>query len=60
MGVRMLAVYGLPLGLLAAGAIIEWAGVNATVMLFGTVGLLAIVGTALTWRQELASGRSLG
>jgi MFS family permease len=56
MGVRMLAVYGLPLGLLAAGAIIEWLGINTTVIAFGTLGLLAVAGSAFVWRQDLTSG----
>jgi hypothetical protein len=56
MGVRMLAVYGLPLGLLAAGAIIEWLGIPATVMLFGILGLFAVVGTAAIFRKELTPG----
>lgn len=43
-GVRMLAVYGLPMGLLAGGALIEWIGVSATYNLFGIVG---IIGTCL-------------
>ena len=42
--VRMLAVYGLPMGLLAGGALIEWIGVSATYNLFGIVG---IIGTCL-------------
>ena len=43
-GVRMLAVYGLPMGLLLGGALIEWIGVTATFNLFGVIGL---AGTAL-------------
>ena len=43
-GVRMLAVYGLPMGLLAGGALIERIGITATFNLFGLVG---IMGTCL-------------
>jgi len=43
-GVRMLAVYGLPMGLLAGGAMIEWVGVPTTFNVFAAIG---IVGTGL-------------
>ena len=43
-GVRMLAVYGLPMGLLAGGVSIEWIGIPATYSVFGLVG---IIGTCL-------------
>ena len=39
MGVRTLAVYGLPLGLMASGALIDRMGFPATVTLYCTVGL---------------------
>ena len=52
MGVRTLAVYGLPLGLLASGALIGRIGFPATVGLYCAVGL---VFTALIWVRWRAS-----
>lgn len=53
MGMRMLAVWGLPLGLLAAGPIIEYAGFKACVVLYGGAGLAAIVAIGYRWRSAL-------
>jgi predicted MFS family arabinose efflux permease len=53
MGVRMLAVYALPLGLLAAGALIERIGFAATALLYCSVGLGLALVIALRWRAEL-------
>ena len=50
MGVRMLAVYGLPLGLLAGGALFEVVGVAPTVLAFGVLGLLPLLVIAARWR----------
>ena len=51
MGVRMLAVYGLPIGLLVAGALIEEFGASTTLTWFGVVGILVSVWVALRWQQ---------
>ena len=40
MGVRMLAIYSLPLGLLVAGVLIGWIGFRATASLYAVVGLV--------------------
>jgi predicted MFS family arabinose efflux permease len=53
MGVRMLAIYGLPVGLLAAGALIEWIGFSATVTLYAGVGLASVMLIAAYWRADL-------
>ena len=53
MGVRMLAIYSLPLGLLAAGNLIERIGFVATATMFAIVGLLLIGAIALRWRADL-------
>jgi MFS family permease len=53
MGVRMLAVYALPLGLLAAGALIERIGFSASALLYCGVGLCLAFVIALRWRAEL-------
>ena len=41
MGLRQLAVFGLPLGLLISGPLIEWTGIGPTFSLYGVVGFLA-------------------
>lgn len=53
MGVRMLAVYGMPLGLLLAGWLIQRFGFEATAIGYCLFGLLATGGIALTWRRHL-------
>lgn len=52
-GVRMLCVYSLPLGLLAAGAIIEQIGYAATVALYSSIGLVMTGLIAWKWRDVL-------
>ena len=53
MGVRMLAIWGLPLGLLAAGPIIAAVGYAATTALYAGIGLVATLAIAYRWRQAL-------
>jgi MFS family permease len=53
MGVRMLVIYGLPLGLPVAGGLIERVGFHATATLFAAVGILCTLVIALLWRSEL-------
>ena len=53
MGVRMLAVYALPIGLLAAGALIQYLGFATTVALYCTVGVSCALLIALRWRDQL-------
>jgi predicted MFS family arabinose efflux permease len=53
MGVRMLAVYGLPLGLLLSGPLVAYAGFAATGSLYSLVGIGFTLLIALRWRQEL-------
>jgi predicted MFS family arabinose efflux permease len=53
MGVRMLAIYGLPLGLLVAGALIERIGYTATASLYCLLGLAVTGLIALHWRAAL-------
>jgi MFS family permease len=50
LGVRMLAIYSLPLGLLAAGALIERIGFRATISLYGIAGIVFTALIALRWR----------
>jgi MFS family permease len=53
MGVRMLAVYGLPLGLLAAGALIDLIGYTPTVTALTVTGLAFTALIGARWRASL-------
>jgi predicted MFS family arabinose efflux permease len=53
MGVRMMAIYTLPLGLLVAGPLIERFGWTATATLYAVFGLIVSVLIALRWRAAL-------
>jgi predicted MFS family arabinose efflux permease len=53
MGMRMLAVWGLPLGLLAAGPIIAHLGYPTTTLLYAALGLAATFAIAYRWRHAL-------
>ena len=49
MGARQLAVYGMPLGLMAAGAMIERVGYAMTVSAWCVFGLVFTVAIGLRW-----------
>jgi len=53
MGVRILAVYGLPLGLLGYGALIDWFGFlpAAGVCTLASIVVIAVIGWR--WRREI-------
>jgi hypothetical protein len=53
MGVRQLAVYGLPVGLIASGALIERIGFPLTLTLTSTVGLLFTLLIGVRWRASM-------
>ena len=53
LGVRMLAVYGLPVGLMIAGALIERIGYALTLSAFATAGLVFTLVIGITWRASL-------
>ena len=53
MGVRMLAIYGVPIGLLAAGVLIEQLGFAATASLYCAIGIGLTGLIALRWRADL-------
>jgi predicted MFS family arabinose efflux permease len=53
MGVRMLAIWGLPLGLLATGPMIPAIGYPATTLVFAGLGLAATLAIGYRWRQAL-------
>ncbi len=54
-GVRMLAVYGLPLGLIIGGALIELLGTHVTFTLFTLTGIACTVLIAFRWRVLIES-----
>ena len=56
-GVRMLAVYGLPLGLLAAGLLIPRVGYPGALTLYTTLGLGVTILIGLVWRAALWRAR---
>jgi predicted MFS family arabinose efflux permease len=53
MGMRMLAIYGLPLGLLAAGVLIDHIGFKPTAALYCGSGMVLTLLIALRWRASL-------
>src|SRR5262249_48646309 len=53
MGVRMLAIYSLPVGLLVAGGLIDLIGFKATASLHAVVGFTFTILIALKWRAAL-------
>jgi MFS family permease len=53
MGVRMLAIWGLPLGLVAAGPLIDSIGYAATSFIYNGLGLAATIAMGWYWREAL-------
>jgi Na+/melibiose symporter-like transporter len=53
MGVRMLAVYGMPLGLLLAGPLVEHAGFAVTGSIYSLLGIAFTLVIAFCWRAHL-------
>ena len=53
MGVRMMVIYGLPIGLLAAGSLIDLIGYTATGTLYAASGLVIMLAIGLHWRTDL-------
>ena len=53
MGMRMLAIYGLPIGLTAAGALIDRIGFGLTASIYCGIGLLLTLLIALHWWPAL-------
>jgi hypothetical protein len=53
MGVRMLAVYGLPMGLMLSGPLVEHLGFVFTGSAFSVLGIACTLAIAVRWRREL-------
>lgn len=53
MGMRTLAVYGLPIGLVCSGPLIEHFGFAATAGTYGALGIAATLLVLVRWRSDL-------
>lgn len=53
MGIRILAIWGLPVGLLIAGPMIDVIGFVWTTVVYAGLGLVATIAIALKWRDAL-------
>jgi len=53
MGLRMMAIYGLPLGLVLAGTLIDHVGFVTAISLQATVGVAFTLAIGLRWRSAL-------
>ena len=60
MGVRMLAIYTLPIGLLLSGPILSAIGFHGLVLLYVGLGLGLLAVIALLWRDELLPRDAIG
>ena len=52
-GIRMLAVYGIPLGLLASGFLVEALGFAVFVGVYATIGIVLTILIGLKWRSVI-------
>jgi hypothetical protein len=57
MGVRILAVYGLPVGLIASGFLIDRLGYPLTITVASALGLILTALIGLRWRASIWRGR---
>jgi len=53
MGMRILAILGLPLGLLMSGPLIDWVGFGWTAGLYSVLGVACAVSMIWAWRDSL-------
>lgn len=53
MGIRVLAILGLPAGLLLSGPLIEWIGFSWTIALYSLSGIACAVAMTFIWRNHL-------
>lgn len=56
MGIRMLAIYTLPIGLMLSGPLIELFGFRVTGSAYCLIGLALTVGIGLRWREHVWQG----
>ena len=57
MGVRMLAVYGLPVGLFISGLLVRQVGFMPAMLTFGVFGIASVLVIGRVWRDALWHGR---
>jgi hypothetical protein len=60
MGVRMLAIYGLPVGLMVYSPIMNHLGFVATASAYCLLGLFATAGIAWYWRAAIWPEQAIG
>ncbi len=53
MGVRILAVYGLPMGLLGYGVLIDWFGFDVAMTIGAIIGVAATAYIGVRWREAI-------
>ena len=53
MGMRMLAIWGLPMGLMLSGPLIERVGFQTTMTGYALVGMVLTIAIGVRWRQAL-------
>jgi predicted MFS family arabinose efflux permease len=53
MGVRVLAIYGVPLGLLASGFLIEYFGYSIFMAIYIFIGVIITVTIGIKWRYSI-------
>jgi MFS family permease len=53
MGMRMLAIWGLPAGLLVAGPLIDWLGYQGVVWVYNSLGIALTICIGWRWRGAL-------
>ncbi len=56
MGIRMLAIYTLPIGLMVSGPLIEHFGFRMTGSVYCVIGLALTIGIGLRWREHIWQG----
>lgn len=59
MGMRMLAIWGLPIGLLISGPLVQTIGYAATAFMYSALGLLLTLGMTFHWRKALWHSHSV-
>jgi hypothetical protein len=59
MGMRMLAIWGLPIGLLVSGPFVESIGYVATASIYSALGLLLTIAMTIYWREAIWDRKSI-
>jgi Transmembrane secretion effector len=59
MGMRMLAIWGLPIGLLVSGPFVESIGYVATAAIYSALGLLLTIAMTIYWREAIWDRKSI-